>query len=316
MRALLAQDLPKGPEWHYELKLDGVRAVVIKDGVRISLLSRTANDFAGKYPELVDCLRELPARQAVLDGEIVALDEQCRPSFQVLQAYHLTSPRPPLLYYAFDALNLEGKDLRALPFEKRRAIAGNLISGLSPRVRLTAAIDASKSELLRQLQARGLEGLVAKLKDSTYEAGRRSGAWLKYKWSNEQEFVIGGFTRPKGARTHFGALLVGYFDKGRLIFAGKVGTGFDERMLETLFRKFQSLVRPDCPFANLPEQSIGSGRGLTRSQMRLCTWVQPRLVCQVRFAEWTRDHLLRQPAFLGLREDKDPAEVVRERVKQ
>jgi bifunctional non-homologous end joining protein LigD len=164
------------------------------------------------------------------------------------------------------------------------------------------------------MQARGLEGLIAKRRDSKYEPGRRSGAWVKFKWTNEQEFVIGGYSEPKGSRAHFGALLVGYYEKGKLLFAAKVGTGFDQKLLTSLHDKFKNLVRPDCPFANLPEKISGRwGQGLSASEMRRCTWLEPNLVCQVRFAEWTRDNHLRQPAFLGLRDDKEPKEVVREK---
>jgi bifunctional non-homologous end joining protein LigD len=167
---------------------------------------------------------------------------------------------------------------------------------------------------MRAMQARGLEGLIAKRRDSKYESGRRSGAWVKFKWTNEQEFVIGGYTEPKGTRSHFGALLVGYYEQGTLRFAAKVGTGFDQRLLVALYAKFQELVRPDCPFANLPEKARGGrSQGLTARAMRNCTWLEPKLVCQIRFAEWTRDHHLRQPAFLGLREDKAPKEVIREK---
>jgi len=162
------------------------------------------------------------------------------------------------------------------------------------------------------MQARDLEGLVAKRKDSTYEPGKRSGAWVKFKWSNEQEFVIGGYTEPKGGRSHFGAILVGYYEGKQLRFAGKVGTGFGQRLLRELHARFQKLIRADCPFSNLPENLPSSSSGLTASQMRRCTWLKREVVCQVRFAEWTRDHHLRQPAFLGLRDDKDPKEVIRE----
>jgi len=311
MKALLTRDLPKGTEYIYELKFDGVRALAVKDGRSTRLLSRAANELGGKYPEIVKSLAKISAKQVVLDGEVVALDEQGRPSFQVLQTYHMTSPRPPLLYYVFDALQLSGKDLRILPLNKRRAIAERLVADLSPNIRMSATIDVRHEKLMKGLQTSGLEGLVAKLADSQYETGRRSGAWLKFKWSTEQEFVIGGYTSPKGARSYFGALVIGYYEKGKLLFAGKVGTGFDQRLLSTLFAKFQKLITTECPFANLPEQSL-AGRGLTRGQMRVCTWLRPELVCQVRFAEWTRDNHLRQPAFLGMRADKRATEVVRE----
>jgi bifunctional non-homologous end joining protein LigD len=318
MKALLVEDLPQGEPWVYEIKFDGVRALAIKNKQDVQLISRAAKDLTVKYSELAEALAELPAKQAVLDGEVVAVDSQGRPSFQLLQSYHRAgSKKPPLLYYAFDLVQLEGKDLTGLPLLQRKAMAESLIKGLPSDIRFSASIQSDSQRVVRELQARGLEGLIAKKKDSKYESGRRSGAWLKFKWTHEQEFVIGGFTRPRGSRSHFGALLVGYYEKDKLMFAGKVGTGFDQKLLGALYRQFQKLIRKDCPFANLPEKpSSAGGRGLTASQMKACTWVGPKLVCQVRFAEWTRDGHLRQPSFLGLREDKKPAEVVREQPKR
>jgi len=242
------------------------------------------------------------------------LDERGRPSFQLLQSYQMAGiKKPPLFYYAFDLINFDGKDLASVPLFQRKAILENLIVNVSPHLRFSPSIKADSARLLREMQARGLEGLIAKRRDSKYEPGRRSGAWVKFKWTNEQEFVIGGYTRPKGARTYFGALLAGYYEKGKLLFAAKVGTGFDQKLLGSLHNEFKSLIQPDCPFENLVEKQ--SGHGLSAAEMRRCTWLQPKLVCQVRFAEWTRDNHLRQPAFLGLREDKKPKEVVRERPK-
>ncbi len=311
MKALLVRELPKGPGWRYELKLDGVRALGIKNGRRVSLVSRSGNELGAKYPEILQELRHLPVRQAVLDGEIVALDPQGRPSFQLLQSFQNEARKPPLRYFVFDLLNLNGKDLTRLPLEQRTELAQSLVSG-NGRFCFSMSFEGNSSGTLKELRSRGLEGIVAKRKDSSYEPGRRSGAWVKFKWSNEQEFVIGGYTQPQGTRSYFGALLVGYYERQQLRFAGKVGTGFDQRWLATLYRKFQALIRPDCPFQNVPEDLPGAAKGLTRSAMRLCTWLEPQLVCQIRFAEWTRDGHLRQPAFLGLRDDKKPNEVVRE----
>jgi bifunctional non-homologous end joining protein LigD len=314
MKALSVQELPRGPQWIYEMKLDGVRALAIKRNNEVILVSRAANDLTAKFPELVAALRLIPAKQAVVDGEIVAVDAQGRSSFQLLQSYQTAgSNRAPLFYYVFDALNLDGKDLTGLPLLQRKALAEALIRPAAPTVRFSATIQAESKRVMREMQSRGLEGLIAKQKNSKYEADRRTGAWVKFKWTNEQEFVIGGYTRPQGARTHFGAILVGYYKGSDLFFAGKVGTGFNHRLLESLYNQFQKLVRPDCPFANLPEKLPGARhQGMTASGMKRCTWLEPKLVCQIRFAEWTRDHHLRQPAFLGLREDKKAREVVRE----
>jgi len=201
-----------------------------------------------------------------------------------------------------------------LPLEERKRIAESLLAKAPEPIRLSPGINSDSEKLMREMQARGLEGLIAKRRDSKYEAGRRSGAWVKFKWTNEQEFVIAGYTPPKGTRMHFGALLVGYYESRNLMFAARVGTGFDQKLLALLHAKFQKLIRKDCPFANLPEKlSTGISRGFTGREMRTCTWLEPQLVCQIRFAEWTRDGHLRQPAFLGLRDDKKPQEVVRER---
>jgi bifunctional non-homologous end joining protein LigD len=315
MKALLIEELPKGPDWIYELKFDGVRALAIKDNRDVKLVSRSGKDLGSKYHELLETLIKLPAKKAVLDGEIVALDEKGRSSFQLLQSYQMAGARkPPLFYYVFDLINLNGKDLTAVPVYQRKAMLETLVAKVSSAVRFSPSIRADSARLMREMKARGLEGLIAKRRDSKYEPGRRSGAWVKFKWTNEQEFVIGGYTQPKGTRTHFGALLVAYYKKSKLLFAAKVGTGFDQELLESLYNKFKKLIRPECPFANLPEKRPGSS-GLSAAEMRRCTWLEPKLVCQVRFAEWTRDNHLRQPAFLGLREDKDPKEVDREKAK-
>lgn len=313
MKAVLVDDLPKGDDWIYELKFDGVRALAIKSGKNIQLISRTAKDFTAKFPEVAEALQRLPCKQAVLDGEIAALDEQGRSSFQLLQARELSSERPPIFYYVFDLIQLDGKDLTRVPLLKRKAMAKALLAKVPDTVRFSASIEAESNRILKEMKARGLEGVIAKRKDSKYEIGRRSGAWVKLKWTTQQEFVIGGYTEPRGARSHFGALVVGYYEGKKLMFAAKVGTGFNQKLLKSLHQKFQKLVRQNCPFANLPEKAGQFGRGLTAAEMKRCTWLEPKLVCEIRFAEWTRDDHLRQPAFLGLREDKKPEEVVREK---
>ena len=315
MKALLVDKLPAGADWLYEIKFDGVRALAIKRGRELRLVSRAEKELNSRFRPIVEVFGELAAHDAVLDGEVVAVDANGRPNFQLLQSYHMVPGRkPPLLYYVFDVLNLEGRNVRGLPLERRKQIVESLIRGLSDQVRISSSIDASSREVMRQMQARGLEGLIAKRRNSTYEPDRRSGAWVKFKWSQQQEFVIGGYTQPQGARNFFGAILVGFYQDGKLLFAGKVGTGFDEKLLKSLYALFRARVQPECPFANLPENIPGArGRGMTASEMRKCIWLKPELVGEVRFAEWTRDNHLRQPAFLGLREDKGAAEVVREK---
>jgi bifunctional non-homologous end joining protein LigD len=315
MKAALVKTLPKGDHWIYELKFDGIRALALKRGKNIELISRNAKDLTEKFPEVAEALRGLPCKEAIIDGEIAALDDEGRSSFQLLQARELSGERPPIFYYVFDLIQLDGKDLTGIPLLKRKAMAKMLLERAPDTIRFSASINAESERILAEMKSRGLEGVIAKQKDSKYEIGRRSGAWVKFKWTTQQEFVIGGYSEPRGTRSHFGALVVGYYEKKKLKFAAKVGTGFDQKLLKSLHQKFQKLTRPDCPFVNLPEKAGRFGRGLTAAEMKRCTWLDPKLVCEIRFAEWTRDDHLRQPAFLGLREDKSPEEVTREKPK-
>ena len=315
MKAVLVETLPQGDDWVYELKFDGVRALALKRGKNIELISRNAKDFTAKFPEVADALRDLPCKEAILDGEIAALDEEGRSSFQLLQARELYGERPPIFFYVFDLIQLDGTDLTGVPLLKRKAMAKMLLARAPETIRFSASIAAESERVLAEMKSRGLEGVIAKQKDSKYEIGRRSGAWVKFKWTSQQEFVIGGYSEPRGSRSYFGALVVGYYENKKLKFAAKVGTGFDQKLLKSLHQKLQKLVRPDCPFVNLPEKAGRFGHGLTAAEMKRCTWLQPKLVCEIRFAEWTRDGHLRQPSFLGLREDKTPEEVGREKAK-
>jgi len=294
MKAVLVDNLPKGDDWIYELKFDGVRALALKNGKNIELISRNAKDFTAKFPEVADALKKLPCKEAVLDGEIAALDEEGRSSFQLLQARELSGERPPIFYYVFDLLQLDGKDLTGVPLLKRKEMVKLLLARAPGNVRFSASILADSERVLKEMKARGLEGVIAKRKDSKYEIGRRSGAWVKFKWTAQQEFVIGGYSEPRGSRSHFGALVVGYYEKKKLKFAAKVGTGFDQKLLKSLHQKFQKLIRKDCPFVNLPEKAGQFGHGLTAWEMKRCTWLDPKLVCEIRFAEWTRDGHLRR----------------------
>ena len=245
MKCRLAEELPKGPRWIYEIKFDGVRALAIKTARSLSLISRNKKDFTEKYRPVADALNGLPCREAVLDGEIVAVDAQGRSSFQLLQAASLPGrEKPPILYYVFDLLNLDGRDLTGLPLDKRKETLKSLLVGVSETVFFSASIEGEPGRVTKAMKARGLEGVVAKQRDSKYQAGQRSGAWVKFKWTLEQEFVIGGFTRPRGGRTHFGAILVGYYHGNKLLFASKVGTGFDEALLESLHEQFRKLITP------------------------------------------------------------------------
>ncbi|MEA3213109.1 MAG: bifunctional non-ous end joining protein LigD [Chthoniobacter sp.] len=313
MMAKLAAKPPTAGDWSYELKFDGYRALAMKTGAQVQLWSRNEKDFAGRYPEIAEAVAALSVRSAILDGEIVALDDAGRPSFELLQALETGVARPTLAYYLFDVLQADGEELLSQPLSRRRERLQRIIQGVSDPIRLSADLGADAHRLLAEVRARQLEGIIGKLRNSKYEPGRRSGAWIKLKCHNEQEFVIGGYTPPEGTRKHLGALLVGYFEGKSLRFAGKVGTGFDTAMLKTLKKNLDALHRPSCPFADLPEKRGGRWtQNITPREMKLCHWVEPQLVAQVRFTEWTRDGKLRHPVFVGLRPDKDAAEVVRE----
>jgi bifunctional non-homologous end joining protein LigD len=315
MKALLAEALPTGSEWAYEVKLDGIRAIVIKDKLGVRIFSRKPRDLTAEYPNILEALKRLPARQWVLDGEIVAVDGQGRSSFQLLQNRKTArSTKESIYFYAFDLIHLDGHDLTRLPWLQRRELLRHLLKGVGDQIRLSAALDAPAASVWKAITKQGLEGVIAKRRDSAYEIGRRSGAWRKVKTQNEQEFVIGGYTPPEGSRKYFGSIMVGYYQGKDLVYASRVGTGFDFARLKSLHDKFQKLRAMECPFANLPTKRRSRfGGGVTKADMRRCTWLKPKLVCQVRFYEWTADDNLRQPVFLGLREDKKASEVVREK---
>jgi bifunctional non-homologous end joining protein LigD len=313
MKAKLVEKAPATDDWVYELKFDGIRLIAIKTDKRVSLLSRNENELSGRFPEIVEAIKNLPARECVMDGEVVALDEDGRSSFQLLQAREMEGRKSPIYFYAFDLLQLDGKSLIGLPLEARKDILEELCAGVGDPIRYSGVIGGDAKRLLEEVKRRGLEGLIGKQRNSVYEPGRRSGAWIKLKCINEQEFVIGGYTPPQGARKHFGAILVGYYDNNKLVFAGKVGTGFTAKSLSMLHKKFQKEARSDCPFVDLPSKQNGQWvQGITPSMMKKMHWVNPKFVAQIKFAEWTRDKKLRAPVFFGLRDDKRPTEVVRE----
>lgn len=299
MKARLVSTPPAEKGWSFELKFDGYRALALKENRRVDLLSSNAKSFNARFPEIVEGLAEFPAGKAVLDGEIVALDSEGRPSFPAIQARELGSERPPLLFYVFDLLSLDGRDLQKLPLHARRDRLAKLLRHDIDPVRFSPDLGDDPIRLLEEVRSRGLEGIIGKRRDSVYQPGKRSGAWIKLKCVHEQEFVIGGYTAPAGTRKYFGALLIGYFDKNKLCFAGKVGTGFDAALLKMLYERMEALRSDACPFAVPP--------GRMPAQ-----WCKPRLVAQVRFGEWTGDGKLRQPVFVGLRDDKEARQVTRE----
>lgn len=313
MKAKLLDEIPTGDDWIYEIKFDGIRALALKDGDDVELYSRLKNKMSHRFSDIAEAVKLCNCQSAILDGEVVALEPSGRSSFQLLQMSRMPGQAPPICYYLFDILNLDGKDLKNLPLHERKDVLRTVVPAENDLLRVSDHLGGRPEQLWTEVCHRGLEGLIGKQSNSKYEPGKRSGAWIKVKCTSAQEFVIGGYTQPQGAREKFGAIIVGYYEGGQLLFASKVGTGFDRRVLESLYKQFQKLKQPNCPFANLPEKRPGRwGQGITASEMKRCTWVKPELVAQVRFTEWTMDGGLRHPVFMGLREDKKARDVVRE----
>jgi len=297
MKAVLTDERFSDPAWIFERKLDGIRCVAIKspDG-RVRLLSRNELSLNDRYPEIASALERDGAAEIAIDGEVVAF-EGSRTSFARLA--RRGHERVAVFLYVFDVMHVVGHDTRRLPLRARKRVLRRALDFVGP-VRLTPYRNRDGEALFAEACRKGWEGLIAKRADSTYTSAR-SRDWLKLKCGAEQELVVGGYTAPKGSRVELGALLVGYFEDGRLRYAGKVGTGFDRQTLHDLSRRLRPLRSERSPFAD-PEL-----RG------RDTTWVEPELVVQVGFSEWTRDGRLRHPRFLGVREDKDAREVGRER---
>jgi bifunctional non-homologous end joining protein LigD len=313
MKPRLVEAPPTVGNWAYEIKFDGIRVLAVKKGRKVSLLSRNRNELAKRFPDIVRAVLDLKIGECVLDGEIVALDEKGRSSFQLLQGLEMEGRKAPVLYYIFDLLQAEGRNFLNVPLEKRKEWLARFLRGSKDPIRLSADIGGDARLLLDQVKRIGLEGIIGKRRQSIYEPGRRSGAWIKLKCLNEQEFVIGGYTPPAGSRKYFGAILVGYYEKSGLRFAGKVGTGFDGKTLSSLYRQFQKEKRQGCPFVDLPyKQGSAWAQALSPGEMKKCVWINPVFVAQVKFSEWTRDGKLRQPVYLGLREDKKAQDVGRE----
>ena len=309
MLLLRSETLPEGPEWTYELKLDGYRALAIKTTRRVQLRSRNDNDFTDRYPAIVDALARLPDK-SVIDGEIVALDASGRPSFNTLQ--NQGSGTAPVFYCVFDVLALNGRDLTGEPLEVRRdLLQARVLPKLREPIRHATELQGSVTELLNAVRSYGFEGLIAKRRDSLYEAGKRSGAWRKMRIDRGQEFVIGGYT--PSARS-FDALIFGYYEGDQLIYVARTRNGFSPRSRLDLFERLRKLETPTCPFSNLPEPKGGRwGQGLTAAKMTECRWIKPLLVGQFEFLEWTPDNHLRHSRFVALREDKNPRDVTAER---
>ena len=307
MKATLADRVPRGEEWLFEIKWDGVRAVAFLDDEEVRLQARSGLRCERQYPELAVLPHHVAATRAILDGEIAVLNAKGVSQFHLIQPRIANSDpntiahlvrSTPVVYFAFDLLYLDGYDLRDVALEKRRELLERVLTP-GPSVRLSEVFPGAGEALLEAARENGLEGVIAKHPASGYEA-RRSREWLKIKIVTEQEFAIGGFTEPQGDRQHFGALVLGVHKEGKLHWVGNVGTGFDQKLLASLYALLQPLITAKCPFAVRPKPDRGM------------TWVKPELACQVKFANWTPDDRLRAPVYLGLRTDVKAAEVERE----
>ena len=306
MLAKLVSEVPESPDWQYEIKLDGYRALVVRRDGNVDVFSRCENRLNEKYPEIAKALEALPP-DTVLDGEIVALDAKGRPDFNTLQNWKRGKN---LFFYAFDILAYNGRDVSRLPLRDRRRILDEALSRRSDPIRLSPVLDFPAKQIVRAARENGLEGVVGKRRDSKYEPGERSGAWVKYKTQKSQELVIGGYSPGKHG---FDSLLVGYYDDGKLIFNAKVRNGFTPALRQQVSKRFRGLETSKCPFANLPEpKNARRGKALTKEAMKECKWLKPKLVAQVEFTDWTESNHLREATFAGIREDKVPREVIKE----
>jgi len=306
--ATLASRIPAGENWLHELKFDGYRAVAFIENGKVRLVSRNDNDWTQRFRGVADALRKLRIKDAILDGEIVSLDKQGVSNFQQLQNLLKRGDDDSLVYYLFDVPYLRGYDLTQTPLVDRKEVLARLILSANPAnegtIRYSDHILGHGENVLQHACRSAMEGVIAKRGDSTYQQ-HRSLSWLKIKCLKQQEFVIGGYTKPEPSRIGFGALLLGYFDKGELVYAGRVGTGFSSESLRQLSSELKKRRADASPFKNPP----------TGAEARGVTWVKPELVAEVEFTEWTTDGRLRHPSFQGLREDKPPEDVMREKPK-
>ena len=303
--ATLVDAPPAGDRWLHEPKLDGYRILAVKHGERVWLLSRRFNDWTDRMPSVARAVAALPAERAVLDGEAAVVQPDGRTSFQALQ--NALGTAADVSYFAFDLLAVDGDELARRPLEERKARLRALLADAGDGdatgpLRYTDHVVGRGAEVFAAACRTGLEGIVSKRRDLPYHPGR-SLDWVKVKCLQRQELVIGGFTEPEGSRVGIGALLVGHVAGGKLVYAGKVGTGFDNRTLVALRRRLDPLLTTTSPFEPPPPRAwTGPAR-----------WVRPELVAEVAFTEWTADGRLRHPSFKGLRDDKRAADVVRER---
>jgi DNA ligase D-like protein (predicted ligase) len=304
MECLPVKEIPQGPEWSYELKLDGYRLEAVKNVGEVTLYSRRRNILNHKFGYIAEALGRLPD-STVLDGELVAMDSEGRSDFQLLQNFRSAELR--IHYYAFDLLYHKGKLLTHLPLAERRAILNKVVP-VNDHISISA-VDDSAVQVLKFVQQHGLEGVIAKRSASVYEPGKRSGLWSKYRINESQEFVVGGYTPGNP----FDALIVGFYRGKELIYAAKVRAGFIPATRREVFAHIKDLKISKCPFVNLPEKGEGRwGQGLTAEKMKQCIWIKPKVVVRIDFLEWTGADHLRHTKFVALRDDKDPRKVVKE----
>jgi bifunctional non-homologous end joining protein LigD len=307
MAARVVDRLPEGGDWMYEVKFDGYRALLMKKGSRVVIRSRNDKDMTRTYPSIAIAARRLQADETIVDGEIVAVDDGGHPSFQALQ-HRAAHPAYSIVFYAFDLLRLDGKDLTTAPLEERRARLPDVLSNSG--ILLSMELPGTAADVIEAVTGLGLEGVIAKRRKSKYTPGERNNAWVKLKLDRQQEFVVGGY-RP--GTNGIDALLVGYYEDKELRFAGKVRAGFTPHLRREVFAAIKALHAAKCPFADLPSSKASHwGGGVTAEQMHEMQWVKPALVAQIRFVEFTADGHLRHAAFLGLRSDKRPADIRRE----
>src|SRR3984893_58369 len=300
MMASLAKEPFNHRDWIFETKLDGYRAIAVIDSTgKARIWSRNRLPLEQKFPTVRDAAEELNLRSTILDGEIVALDEEGIPRFQLPQKWQ-KRPTTPVVYVLFDLLWNNGRDLTGKSIVQRRERLQEIITPIAG-IQVGGYLEKRGIDLFQLAKEKGLEGIIAKRKESTYQPGRRSGDWLKVKARPQQEFVVGGFTEGKGSRKHFGALLLGAYRNGQLHYFGHSGSGFSEKGLRDALDRMKPLFTDKSPFENPP-----------RIPEKI-QWVKPKLVCEIAFAERTQDGELRQTVFLGWREDKNPKEVVLER---
>lgn len=305
--ATLVPGPPPGEEWLHELKFDGYRMLCHLNRGKARFWSRNGKDWTEKFPNLVVAVKAIPAVDAILDGEVVIVDKAGRSSFQRLQqAMGRGDKVPAFVFQVFDLLHLDGYDLRRCPLRQRKAQLENLLKlakfrGKNAPIRYSDHIEGNGAQFFKQACEFGIEGIVSKLADSPYESTRNRN-WLKAKCLKRQEFVIAGYTPSKKAFPGFGSLILGVYDKGKLVYTGRVGTGFSIKQRLELQQKLDRISQASMPFAVKPKDP----------GLREAHWAKPQLVAEVAFTEWTADGSIRHPSFQGLREDKKPTEVVRE----